>query len=112
MQKLKVGDKVKVLSGKDRGREGNIEVIFPKKGAAIIPGINVYKKHVKKQMARDGKGGIFDIPKPISLSKLAIIDPKTGKTARVGFKIQGGKKLRISKKSKALLDIGKKGKKK
>lgn len=104
MLKYKVGDKVKVLRGKDKGREGVIERIFVKKGTALVPGINLYKKHVKKTVARDGKGGVYELPRPINLSKLVIIDPKTKKPTRVGFEVKGGKKLRLSKKSKSILD--------
>jgi large subunit ribosomal protein L24 len=112
MLKFKVGDKVKVMSGKDKGREGNIEKIYPEKKTAVLPGINIYKKHVKKQVAADNKGGIYEIPRSIALSKLMVIDPKTKKPTRVGFKVEGGKKLRISKKTGVILDdIGKGGKK-
>jgi large subunit ribosomal protein L24 len=103
MNKFRTGDKVKVRSGKDRGREGTIEAIVDG-DKALIQGINVYKKHVKKQVTQDGKGGIFDIPRPISLSKLAFIDPKTGKPTRVGFKIEGDRKVRIAKKSGKIID--------
>lgn len=103
MNKFKVGDSVKVKSGKDKGQEGTIEAIVGG-NSAIIQGVNLYKKHVKKQMTQDGKGGIFDIPRPIALSKLAIIDPKTKKPTRVGFKIEGDKKVRIAKKSGTVLD--------
>ena len=102
MNKFKVGDKVKVRLGKDKGREGSIEAIV--KGKALVQGVNVYKKHVKKSLTRDNKGGIFDIPRPIDLSKLSVIDPKTGKTTRVGFKFEGDKKVRIAKRSGVLLD--------
>ncbi len=104
MQKIKTGDKVMVMRGKDKGREGTVERVFPKKGTAFIPGVNIYKKHIKKAVAADGKGGVYEIPRPIALSKLAVIDPKTKKPTRVGFKVEGGKKLRISKKSKVILD--------
>ena len=106
MNKFKVGDKIKVMAGKDRGREGTIEAIVGGE-KAIVQNVNVYKKHVKKQMTQDGKGGIFDIPRAISLSKLAIIDPKTKKPTRVGFKIEGDKKVRIAKKSGTVLDKAK-----
>ncbi|KKQ95911.1 MAG: ribosomal protein L24 [Candidatus Woesebacteria bacterium GW2011_GWB1_43_14] len=105
MLKFKVGDKVKIISGKDKGRDGVIEKIFPKKGTALVPGVNMYKKHIKKALAKDNKGGIYEIPRPIDVSKLVIIDPKTKKPTRVGFKIQGGKKLRFAKKGGHLLDI-------
>ncbi len=104
MQKIKTGDKVVVMSGKDKGREGTVERVFPKKGTAFVPGINIYKKHIKKQMAADNKGGVYEIPRPIALSKLMVVDPKTNKPTRVGFKIEGGKKLRFSKKSGVILD--------
>lgn len=104
MLKFKVGDKVQVIRGKDKGRKGEIEKIFPKKGTALVPGVNLYKKHVKKNLDPQGKGGIFEIPRPIDLSKLMVLDPKTGKPTRVGFEVKGGKKLRIAKKSGELLD--------
>lgn len=102
MKKLRVGDKVRVRSGKDKGREGTIEMI--KGEGAVIQGINMYKKHVKKNLTQDNKGGIFDIPRPIGLSKLVLLDPKGGKPTRVGFRNEGEKKVRISKKSGAILD--------
>jgi len=105
MLKLKVGDKVRVTAGKDKGREGTIEKIYPKTGKAVVPGINVYKKHIKKALAADGKGGIYELPRPVNISNLVLLDPKTNKPTRVGFKVEGGKKLRISKKSGSLLDI-------
>lgn len=111
MLKYRIGDKVKVLSGKDKGREGVIEFIDVRRAKAVVPGINMYKKHVKKSLARDGKGGVYELPRSIHLSKLAVLDPKTGKPTRVGFKVEGGKKFRISKKSGLILDKVKKSKK-
>jgi large subunit ribosomal protein L24 len=106
MLKYKTGDKVQVIAGKDKGRTGTIDKIFPKKGTALLQGVNVYKKHIKKDLARDGKGGIYDIPRPIKLSKLAVLDPKSGGPTRVSFKTVEGKKVRISTKSG--IQIGKK----
>lgn len=111
MLKYKTGDKVRVLSGKDKGREGVIERVYPKLNRALVPGINIYKKHIKKAVAADKKGGVYPIPRPINLSKLAVLDPKSNKPTKVGFKVQGGKKLRISKKSGVILDNTKGGKK-
>lgn len=108
MLKYKAGDKVKVLQGKDKGREGVILKIDHKKSTALVEGINMYKKHVKAQVARDGKGGIYEIPRPIQLSKLAVIDPKTKKPAKIGFKVEGKKKVRINKKTKKVIDTDKK----
>ena len=105
MLKFTKGDKVIVRVGRDRGHEGVIERIFPKKGTALVPGVNVYKKHIKKQIARDGKGGIYEIPRPIAFSKLSLVDPKTNKATRIGFKLEGDKKVRVAKKSKSILGI-------
>ncbi|OGM30258.1 50S ribosomal protein L24 [Candidatus Woesebacteria bacterium RIFCSPHIGHO2_01_FULL_41_10] len=104
MLKFKVGDKVKVRSGRDRGVEGTIEKLFPKKGVALVPGVNVYKKHIKKAVAADGKGGVYELPRPIAFSKLAFIDPATKKPARIGFRIEGEKKVRINRKTKKIID--------
>jgi len=99
MLKFKTGDKVKVISGKDKGREGTIAKVYPKKEAVVIPGVNIYKKHVKKQLAADGKGGVYELPRPLHWSKVSHLDPKSGKTTRVRFQVKNGKKVRISSKS-------------
>lgn len=104
MYKFKTGDKVIVTSGKDKGREGVIAKLYPKKAKALLLGINMYKKHVKKQLAADGQGGIYDLPRPLDWSKLAHIDPKTGKATRIGFDMKKDKKVRLSKKSSADID--------
>jgi len=94
MLKLKVGDKVRITSGKDKGREGVIEQIIKGK-MFVIPGVNVYKKHVKGAPGR--KGGIYDIPRPLGASKISLICPNCQKTVRVGFKTIGGSKVRVCK---------------
>lgn len=96
MIKLKIGDNVRVVSGKDRGRKGKIEKIFPKNSTALVPGVNIYKKHVKGVQGR--KGGIYDIPRPLSFAKLTLVCPKCKKISRVGFKSIQGSKLRVCKK--------------
>jgi large subunit ribosomal protein L24 len=110
MLKLKVGDKVKVLAGKDRGRDGEIERIYPKKKSALVPGINIYKKHVKGVPGQ--KGGIYEIPRPLDFAKVALVCPKCKKSTRVGFKLIDKKKVRICKKCKREVDVGAKKKKK
>jgi len=107
MLKFKIGDTVKITSGKDKGREGKIEKIDPKNRSVLIPGINIYKKHVKGMPGQ--KGGIYDIPKPLPFSKFAIICPKCNKLTRIGFKMVGKEKLRFCKKCKKELS-GKKEK--
>lgn len=96
MLKFKKGDSVKITSGKDSGRDGKIEKIYPKKEKALIPGINVYKKHVKGSQGQ--KGGVYDIPRPVYFAKIALICPKCKKITRVGFKMVGNEKLRVCRK--------------
>lgn len=92
--KIKKGDKVKVIAGKDRGREGKVEKVYKNSSRALISGINQYKRHVRKndQMPQ---GGIVDVPRPIDASKLMIVCPKCNKLARVGYKVEKNKKVRI-----------------
>lgn len=96
--KIKKGDKVKVLLGKDRGKEGQVEKVFGKEGKVLILGVNVYKRHVKKQGQTEG--GIIEIPKPIDISNVALICPLCKKQTRVGFKEIKESKLRVCKKCK------------
>lgn len=96
--KFKTGDTVKVTLGKDRGREGKIEKVYTKKKLALVPEVNLYKKHVKAAMTRDKKGGIFELPRPLSFGKIALICPNCKKMTRAGFEVKDGKKLRICKK--------------
>lgn len=107
MIKFKVGDKIKVLTGKDKGREGEIERIIPQKAKVLVPGINIFKKHVKGVPGQ--KGGIYEIPRALPFSKIALICPKCKKATRVGFKFVDGEKVRICRKCKR--EIGVKEKK-
>jgi len=102
MLKLKVGDTVRITAGKDKGREGKIEKIFPKQTKALIPGVNIYKKHVKGSQGQ--KGGIYDIPRPLDFAKIALICPKCKKITRVGFKIVEKNKSRVCKKCNKEID--------
>lgn len=103
MLKLKKGDMVKILSGKDKGRDGKIEKIFPKKMTLVVEGVNMYKKHVKGVQGQ--KGGIYDIPRPLPFSKVMLICPKCKKPARVGFRLSGKEKTRFCKKCDKSLDV-------
>lgn len=96
MLKLKKGDKVKVLLGKDNGKQGNIERVDTKMGKVFIAGVNTYKRHVKKQGQIEG--GRIDIIKPINISNVVLICPNCQKPTRVGFKEVNQKKTRICKK--------------
>lgn len=97
MAKIKKGDKVQVLLGKDRGKVGDVERVLGKKGKVIVAGVNIYKRHVKKFQGVEG--GIIDIVKPVDISNVALICPKCKKPTRVGFK-EGEGKIRICKKCK------------
>ena len=98
MLKFKLGDSVKITMGKDKGREGKIEKVFPKKAKVLIPGVNIYKKHVKANLTVDGKGGVFELPRPMDVAKIAIICPSCKKQTRAGFEVKNGKKVRVCKK--------------
>lgn len=98
MLKFKKGDTIKITAGKDKGKEAKIEQVFPQTGKVLVPGINIYKKHVKPTMTVDGKGGVFEFSRPMNVAKLAIICPNCKKQTRVGFKIVDGKKQRICRK--------------
>lgn len=92
--KLKKGDKVVVLSGKDKGKEGEIASVNPAAGKCIVEGVNVSIRHVKQ--SQNAQGGRIPQPMPIQLSNLALIDSK-GKATRVGFRVEEGKKVRFAK---------------
>ena len=100
--KIKKGDKVKVLLGKDRGKEGTVEKVLAKEGKVFVERVNLYKRHVKKMPASRGEqnmeGGIIEIPKPLDISNVALICPNCKKVTRVGYKKVGNEKVRICRK--------------
>jgi large subunit ribosomal protein L24 len=100
--KIRKGDKVKVIAGKDKGREGVVERVYNKMQKVVIPQINMFKKHVRKNEQMP-QGGIVDIPRPLDIAKVMLICPKCGKAARVGYEIKNDKKTRICKKCKSAL---------
>ncbi len=100
--KLKKGDKVVVLSGKDKGKEGTISSVDPKAGKAIVDGVNISIRHTKQ--SQNSQGGRVPQAMPIQLSNLAMVDPKDGGPTRVGFKMDGDKKVRYAKKSGEVID--------
>ena len=100
--KILKGDKVKVLIGKDKGREGVVLKSFPKKNNLIVKDINMFKKHVKPTQGK--AGGIIEKERAILISKVALICPECKKTTRVGYKIdKSGEKYRICKKCQAII---------
>ena len=102
--KIRKGDRVQVLAGKDKGRQGEVIKVMPTEGRALVQGVNLVKKHEKPQgMGRPG--GIIEKEASIDLSNLALLDPKSGKPTRVGFKVlEDGKKVRVAKASGEVLD--------
>lgn len=98
MLKFKKGDEVLITIGKDKGRTGKIEKVFPKKARVLVPGINIYKKHIKANLTADGKGGIYELPRPIDVAKLAIMCPNCKKQTRVGFTVIKNIKTRVCRK--------------
>ncbi|RBI75777.1 50S ribosomal protein L24 [Roseovarius sp. TE539] len=99
--KLKKGDKVVVLAGKDKGKEGAIQSVDPKSGKAVVDGVNMAIRHTKQ--SQQSQGGRIPQPMPIDLSNLAIVD-KNGKPTRVGFRIEDGNKVRIAKTTGDVID--------
>lgn len=98
--KLQRKDKVMVISGRDKGRTGTVSVVLPKTNQVVVDGINVVKRHTKPSQSNP-KGGILEITKPINASKVMVLDPGSGKPARIGYKkSKDGKKERVFKVSK------------
>lgn len=100
--KIKIDDKVKVRSGKDKGRTATVLKIFPKKSTVLVEGINLYKKHIKRQ--KDQAGTIIEKSRPIAVSKLGLVCPSCKEVTRVGYKIDKNKeKYRICKKCQSII---------
>ena len=102
MQKIRKGDKVVILTGKDKGRSGEVLQVMPKEDRAVVRGINVVKRHQRQSASQEA--GIVTKEASIHLSNIAIVDPKDGKPTRVGFKIEGDKKVRVAKRSGVSID--------
>jgi large subunit ribosomal protein L24 len=98
MLKIKKGDRVVVLAGKDKGRRGEVMVMIPKENRAVVQGVNVVRRHQKQSPSQEG--GVIAREAPIDLSNLALEDPRDGEPTRVGFKrLEDGTKVRYAKKS-------------
>jgi len=102
MQKIRKGDKVVVLTGKDKGRTGEVVQVMPKEDRAVVRGVNMVKRHQRQTQSQEA--GIINKEASIHLSNIAIADPKDGKPTRVGFKIDGDKKFRVAKRSGVVID--------
>ena len=101
--KIRKGDRVTVLTGKDKGKTGSVLSVSPKTNKAVVQGINVAKRHTKQSASQEG--GIIAKEMPIHISNLAHLDPKDNKPTRVGFKInKDGSKVRVAKRSGEVID--------
>lgn len=96
--KIKSGDTVVVLAGDHKGSEGKVLKVFTDKNKAIVEGVNLVSKH-QKPSTQNPQGGIVKKEAPIHISNLSLIDSKSGKPTRVGYRMEDGKKIRFSKKS-------------
>ncbi|MFM8748193.1 MAG: 50S ribosomal protein L24 [Aestuariivirga sp.] len=101
--KIKKGDKVVVITGRDKGRQGEVIRVIPAENRAVVRGVNVAKRHQKQTAAQEG--GIISKEMPIHVSNLALRDPKDGKPTRVGYKtLADGKKVRVARRSGEVID--------
>ena len=101
--KIKKGDTVVVLSGKDKGKTGEVTQSLPKDGKVVVAGVNVITRH-RKPSQTNPQGGIDRREAPLAISKVAVADPKDGKPTRVGFEVKDGKKVRVAVKSGETID--------
>jgi len=102
--KLKKGDKVVVLSGRDKGRRGEILKVLTDESRVLVAGVNMVKRH--QRQTQRAQGGIVTKEAPLHVSKVAIADPKSGEATRIGFKILAdGRKVRFAKKSGEVIDV-------
>ncbi len=101
--KIRKGDKVVVLTGRDKGRSGEVVSVQPKDNRAVVQGVNMVKRHQTQSQTQ--QGGIISKEMPIHLSNLAVAHPETGKPVRVGFKVlDDGRKVRVAKGSGSVID--------
>ena len=102
--KIKKGDRVIVITGRDKGKKGEVLKVLPKENRAVVSGVNTMKRHQKQSQTQ--QGGIVNKDLPIQLSNLAHVDPKSGDATRIGWKMLGdGRRVRFAKKSGEVIDV-------
>ncbi len=99
--KIHSNDEVVVIAGKDKGKKAKVLRAMPKENMIVVEGVNIVTRHMKRQGATPGQKVTYE--KPINVSNVMIVDPKTGTPTRIGYKIENGKKLRVAKKSGTVL---------
>ena len=107
--KIRRDDTVRVIAGKDRGRTGRVKSVDPKKQKVYVEGVNIVKRHIKPRTLRDTQraqelGGIVEMEGPIHISNVMLIDPDSGEPTRVSVKREGGRRVRVAKKSGKEID--------
>lgn len=100
--RIKKGDTVKVIAGKDKGKTGTVLRTIPKTERVVVEGVNIAKKHTRP--SQTGTGGIEEFPAAIHVSNVQLVDPKSGEATRVGYRFEDGKKVRFAKKSNETLN--------
>ncbi len=101
--KIKKGDKVVVITGRDKGKEGEVIKAMPSEHKVVVQGINLVKKH--QRPTQETAGGIITKEAAIDVSNVALIDPKSGKATRIGTTVKDGRKVRVAKKSGEIIDL-------
>jgi large subunit ribosomal protein L24 len=103
MQRIRKGDNVIVVSGRDKGKKGNVLRVMPADERVLVQGINVVKRHMRPSARQTG--GIVEKEAPIHLSNVALVDPQSGKATRVGFRtLDDGRKVRVARRSGEVID--------
>ncbi|GAC41085.1 50S ribosomal protein L24 [Paenibacillus popilliae] len=100
---VKKDDTVIVITGKDKGKKGRVIAAYPRENRVLVDGVNMVKKH-QKPNADNPQGGIIEQEAPIHVSNVMHVDPKSGKATRIGYKVENGKKVRVAKRSGAIID--------
>ncbi|CAH8773202.1 50S ribosomal protein L24 [Paenibacillus dendritiformis] len=100
---VKKDDTVIVITGKDKGKKGRVIAAYPRENRVLVEGVNMVKKH-QKPNAANPQGGIIEQEAPIHASNVMHVDPKSGKVTRIGYKVENGKKVRVAKRSGAIID--------
>lgn len=100
--KIKAGDNVVVIAGRDKNKTGKVLRVFPDTNKAIVEGVHIVKKH-EKPSATNPQGGIVQKETPIQISNIAVVDPKTKEATRIGYRVENGNKIRFAKKSNQAL---------